>query len=483
MKPKIFIGSSVEGLSVAYSIQQNLAHDAEATVWDQGVFELSSTTMESLNKVLTTIDFGIFVFSPDDVTFMRGVTSTTVRDNVLFELGLFIGKIGRERVFFITPTSDLIRLPTDLLGVTPAYYEPKRDDGSLQAATGAACNQIRLQMKKLGLLRPEIANEDVGMQIDQVIEKEKENESDWLLDFMGAEYHAAKQKLISLIAKDVDAIESIHNKVWLAYTELKINEKVGLESLRKLANEYEADLKNLSFIINIFNWEDYYSDAIEIGESALLKYPTDKDLIIALSSCYIKDDKDKAITLLNKTSPENDPEIAVTLANIYVDSKLPKQAMSILNATHLNFPNNELTMKRLAELNYESSLFKESLYLYRTLTINHPKNSGYLGNFSNVCLSLDLYNESMVAVRKASEISEDKEAWFSMNIGNLLNNKGFYSDAAKHLNDAVKLEPDSEYAHDRLSKAIKNKNEENKKLSEFIKEGRNLIKNFKATSE
>ena len=87
MKPKIFIGSSVEGLNVAYSIQQNLTHDAEATVWDQGVFELSATSVESLNEVLTTIDFGIFVFSPDDETKMRGKTATTVRDNVLFELG------------------------------------------------------------------------------------------------------------------------------------------------------------------------------------------------------------------------------------------------------------------------------------------------------------------------------------------------------------------------------------------------------------
>jgi len=32
MKPKIFIGSSVEGINVAYAIQQILTKDAEATV-------------------------------------------------------------------------------------------------------------------------------------------------------------------------------------------------------------------------------------------------------------------------------------------------------------------------------------------------------------------------------------------------------------------------------------------------------------------
>ena len=153
MKPRVFLGSSVEGLSVTYSIQTNLSHDAEMTVWSQGVFELSKTTIESLFEILDSVDFGIFVFTPDDIVKIRENSTATVRDNVLFEFGLFLGKLGRQRVFFVVPSDYELHLPTDLLGITPAKYESNREDDNLIAATGAACHQIRLILKKLGPLQ------------------------------------------------------------------------------------------------------------------------------------------------------------------------------------------------------------------------------------------------------------------------------------------------------------------------------------------
>lgn len=156
MKPRMFIASSVDHLDLAYAAQEGLEHDVEPTVWNQGVFTLSRSTMSTLRDVVDESDFGLFVFAPSDVTAIKDAEKQTVRDNVIFELGLFIGRLGPDRCFIITPRGiDDLHLPTDLLGVTTASFEADRQDGNLVAALGPACNRIRSSVKKLGLFQAE----------------------------------------------------------------------------------------------------------------------------------------------------------------------------------------------------------------------------------------------------------------------------------------------------------------------------------------
>jgi len=155
MKPKMFIASSAEHLDLAYAVQEGLERDVEATVWSQGVFTPSRTAMASLIDALDENHFGVFVLSPSDVATIRFETKNMVRDNVIFELGLFIGRLGSDRCFLIVPRdADDLHLPTDLLGLTPATFEPDRQDGNLVAALGPACNRIRKVVAKLGAAVP-----------------------------------------------------------------------------------------------------------------------------------------------------------------------------------------------------------------------------------------------------------------------------------------------------------------------------------------
>lgn len=154
----MFIASSVEHLDLAYAAQEALEHDVEPTVWSQGVFAPSRTAMASLLDELDESAFGLFILAPDDVTAIRDTSKHTVRDNVIFELGLFVGRLGPERCFLIVPRGvEDLHLPSDLLGITPANFDPDRQDGNMVAALGPACNRVRKAVQRLGGLKQTLA--------------------------------------------------------------------------------------------------------------------------------------------------------------------------------------------------------------------------------------------------------------------------------------------------------------------------------------
>jgi hypothetical protein len=151
-KPRVFIGSSAEGLAIAEAVQVLLEYNAECRIWSQGVFGLSKGNLESLVELGDTLDFAILVLTPDDLTTKRERTGNSPRDNVLFELGLFTGKLGRERTFMVYCRDEALELPSDLAGVSGATFG-KRSDGDLLAALGAACTRIKSEMKTVGRRR------------------------------------------------------------------------------------------------------------------------------------------------------------------------------------------------------------------------------------------------------------------------------------------------------------------------------------------
>lgn len=149
MKPRVFIGSSGEALDVSDAVQAELARDFEITVWNQDVFRLSHDALDSLLFALDSSDAGVFILKPDDVTESRAQSRFTVRDNVLFELGMFIGRLGRSRTFMLLPNTPEVDLPSDLAGVITAHYDADRFDRQSRAAVGPACTQIRQSVKAI----------------------------------------------------------------------------------------------------------------------------------------------------------------------------------------------------------------------------------------------------------------------------------------------------------------------------------------------
>jgi predicted nucleotide-binding protein len=95
--------------------------------WESESFKPNSSTLDSLFKAANKYDFGVFIFSPEDIVKSRKETFFSARDNVLFEFGLFLGAMGADRTFGLVADSldKPIKTPTDLLGIYRPIYIPE----------------------------------------------------------------------------------------------------------------------------------------------------------------------------------------------------------------------------------------------------------------------------------------------------------------------------------------------------------------------
>jgi predicted nucleotide-binding protein len=150
-EPVLFIGCSTEALPIANELQAGFKNDPmSAIVWTNGVFGPSGTALESLLKLASSADFAAFVISPDDSVISREVEKPAPRDNVIFELGLFLGRLDSKRVFLVKEQRAEVKIPSDLLGITPVTYVLKQG-GNLASTLGPVCTELRKAISELGV--------------------------------------------------------------------------------------------------------------------------------------------------------------------------------------------------------------------------------------------------------------------------------------------------------------------------------------------
>lgn len=148
-KPSVFIASSSESLVVARAIQRELDSVAEVSVWDQAQFRPTRFPLESLLEILGRSDLGVFIFAPDERVAVGEGQRPVVRDNVLIELGLFIGRLGRDRVAIVVRDDIQPKIPSDLHGLTLLKYRFDRADRNLTASLAPAADMIRMMLSDL----------------------------------------------------------------------------------------------------------------------------------------------------------------------------------------------------------------------------------------------------------------------------------------------------------------------------------------------
>jgi tetratricopeptide (TPR) repeat protein len=123
----LFIGSSTEAkekLLIVSKLVRGLSDKFDVRPWDQGV-DQGRFTLEILLNHANEVDTAVLVFTKDDQRESRGQSAMVTRDNVILEYGLFLGQLGRERVWIFKERG--AELPTDLAGLNHSEFNAEND--------------------------------------------------------------------------------------------------------------------------------------------------------------------------------------------------------------------------------------------------------------------------------------------------------------------------------------------------------------------
>lgn len=152
-RPRVFFICSAEALEIAECIRAGLDHeDATIEIWsDEQIFPAGGYPIEALERAVDDADFGIAIAQPDDLIRSRHRQAAIPRDNVIFELGFFLSRLGRKRTVLLVPRGESVQLPSDFKGLTPLDYKVASKEEKLSSALGPTIYRIKEILKEHGV--------------------------------------------------------------------------------------------------------------------------------------------------------------------------------------------------------------------------------------------------------------------------------------------------------------------------------------------
>jgi hypothetical protein len=148
MKPRIFIGSASEARELMQALSLLIHKDGWAITkpWHYATFDPGKPFLASLSENTANIDIAVILYTGEDKVTSRHVTMASPRDNVVFELGYFIARLGADRVFVVCP-ANIPKIPSDYAGYGLITFHPS--DGDPDEMMTPVAQELERQFRKL----------------------------------------------------------------------------------------------------------------------------------------------------------------------------------------------------------------------------------------------------------------------------------------------------------------------------------------------
>ncbi len=177
----VFIASTNEHRSVADALREKL--DVSGILvkpwWD--AFSPGKTILEELARISKECNFAAFIFAPADFTHSKSRTEPSLRDNIIFEFGLFQGTLGRSRCFAVCPKGQLIKQISDLEGLIKIEYDPEKFKQDPRSAMATPAQSILRQINTASVNKSKKNDKDLSLsglieQAREVLQESSKND-------------------------------------------------------------------------------------------------------------------------------------------------------------------------------------------------------------------------------------------------------------------------------------------------------------------
>ena len=147
MAVRVLVLSNTDDLLIVDALIEKLADEFELYAWTEDVFTLSASPLESLAKVVQTVDCAIFVVRRE-----KG----RVSPNLVSEIGFCVGYLGQNRIGVVSNATTAQTLSD--LRESSQFIMSGRGESLSEAEVGELAAAIRKWIKTLGRRRFRVSN-------------------------------------------------------------------------------------------------------------------------------------------------------------------------------------------------------------------------------------------------------------------------------------------------------------------------------------
>jgi tetratricopeptide (TPR) repeat protein len=356
---------------------------------------------------------------------------------------------------------------------------------SLDEVNPKFLNEVKVSITGSSTSLPSVPNIKV---VDQVEQSGKEDIKtlDWFYYFDQKDYGKARELLLDEISRENNK-ERVETLKYFEARMLSYYDFQGaIMEFEKLITENPSNYAGYFHYSWIYTEKNLPNEAISILDRGISRLKDADELIFRKAQILEQSQKyDEAITLADQKillEGKHGARFYCLIARIHKTRNQVVEARSAYLKGFRKNPADLETIHEIAQYFYFMNEYQSELFFRKQAVMQNDKSSNDWALLGNCYLNLSLNNLAMDAYDEANKLEKENKAWIISNIGNLYNNLGLFSKGIVELSKSLEIDSTSQYAHERLSQAMENKNKEDIKSKEIFESSRKIV-DFQAEIE